>query len=53
MPKYLVVNTKTLESVLVDLHEAARIAELDPDELACWRPTAGPPWRRLFIELRL
>jgi hypothetical protein len=33
MPKYLVVNIKTRESTLVDLDEAARIAELDPDEI--------------------
>jgi hypothetical protein len=31
MPKYLLVNLSTLTSILVDLDEAARIAELDPD----------------------
>ena len=33
MPKYLVVNIKTLDSVVVDLDEAARITQLDPDEI--------------------
>ena len=33
MSNYLLVNTNTLKSVLVDLDEAARIAELDPDEI--------------------
>jgi hypothetical protein len=33
MPRYLVVNTSTLESVLVDLDEAVRITELDPDDI--------------------
>jgi hypothetical protein len=31
--KYFLVNIKTLKSVVVDLDEAARIAELDPDEI--------------------
>jgi hypothetical protein len=33
MPKYLIVNIKTLASVLVDLDEAARTTELDPDDI--------------------
>jgi len=33
MPNYLLVNTISSESRLVDLDEAARITELDPDEL--------------------
>ena len=32
-PKYLVVNIRTLNSTLVDLDEAARITELDPEEI--------------------
>src|SRR5438552_4260426 len=31
LPNYLLVNTSTLESALVNLGEAARITELDPD----------------------
>ena len=33
MPKYLLVNTNTLQSAIVDLDEAARVTELDPDEI--------------------
>lgn len=33
MPKYLVVNTKTLDQIVVDIDAAARIADLDPDEI--------------------
>jgi hypothetical protein len=33
MSKYLLVNTQTLKSALVDLDEAARATELDPDEI--------------------
>jgi hypothetical protein len=31
--RYLLVNTKTLESTLVNLDEAARITELEPDDI--------------------
>jgi hypothetical protein len=33
MPNYLVANIKALDSVVVDLDEAARIPELDPDDI--------------------
>jgi hypothetical protein len=33
VPKYLVVNTKTLDQIVVDIDAAARIADLDPDEI--------------------
>jgi len=33
MPNYLLVNRISSESRLVDLDEAARITELDPDEI--------------------
>lgn len=31
--KFLVVNVRTLKEMVVDLDEAARITELDPDEI--------------------
>lgn len=33
MPNYLLVNTSTLQSSLVDLEQAAQVAQLDPDEI--------------------
>ena len=33
MHKYLVINVKTKASVTVDLEEAARISQLDPDDI--------------------
>ena len=33
MPNYRFVNIRTLEQSVVDLDEAARVTELDPDEI--------------------
>jgi hypothetical protein len=46
MPNHLLVNIKTLKSTLVDLDEAARVTELDSDEIEWSIVEVGPPRHR-------